>query len=139
MGSHQIVPLERTGATTILVDRGWVPKKLPSPLDNPSGIVAVTGYVRPEESQHWFSAADDVAVRQFYTLDPRAIGAAVGVADPAPFILVALGEAGASYPSPAQSLPRPPNNHLSYIITWYGLAMVLIVIFIVWTRKAFRA
>jgi len=139
MGSHQIVPLERIGASTLLVDRGWAPEKRPTPLDDPAGVVTVTGYIRPRETQHWFSVADDVADRRFYTLDPKAIGAAVGVADPAPFILVALGEAGASYPSPAQYLPRPPNNHLSYIITWYGLAVALIVIFLVWTRKALRA
>jgi len=33
-------------------------------------------------------------------------------------------------------LPRPPNNHLQYAITWYGLAAALLVIFTVWVRKA---
>ncbi len=70
------------------------------------------------------------AARQFYTLDPKAIGAALGVPDPAPFTLVALGPSTAeTYPAPAQHLPRPPNNHLSYAITWYGLAVALVVIF----------
>jgi surfeit locus 1 family protein len=35
-------------------------------------------------------------------------------------------------------LPRPPNNHLSYVITWYGLAAALAVIFAAWVRKALR-
>jgi len=32
-------------------------------------------------------------------------------------------------------LPRPPNNHLQYALTWYGLAAALVVTFIAWIRK----
>jgi len=42
-------------------------------------------------------------------------------------------------PIPEQHLPQPPNNHLAYAITWYGLAGALLVIFITWARKATRA
>jgi surfeit locus 1 family protein len=140
MGSYQVVPLERDNGGVVLVERGWVPQKREQKLDDPAGEVAVTGYVRPGETQHWFSAADDVAGRSFFTLDPQAIGAAVGVPNPAPFTLVAMGPAVAGiYPAPAQHLPRPPNNHLAYVITWYGLAAALIVIFGVWVRKALRS
>ena len=140
MGSSQIVPLERDGAPTILVDRGWVPQKREASLNDPAGMVTVIGYVRPSEKSGWFSAADDAPERQFYTLNPRAIGMAVGVPDPAPFTLVSLGSPSAgSYPAPAEHLPQPPNNHLSYIITWYGLAVALVVIFATWMRKALRA
>ena len=79
MGFYQIVPLVREEAPTVLVDRGWIPQKRELPLNDPTGAVTVTGYVRPREKQSWFSAADDEATRQFYTLDPQAIGAAVGV------------------------------------------------------------
>lgn len=137
MGSYQLVPLEREGAPPILVDRGWVPEKPQTPLDDPAGVVTITGYVRPGDKPHWFSPADDAAARQFYTLDPAAIGAALGVRNLEPFTLVALGPSLADiYPAPAQNLPRPPNNHLSYAITWYGLAVALVVIFAVWVRKA---
>ncbi len=140
IGYYQVVPLERDGAPVIMVDRGWVPQKREAPLNDPAGDVTVSGYVRPAETQSWFSASDDVATRQFFTLDPAAIGAAVGKPDPAPFTLVAMGPAvPAVYPAPAQHLPRPPNNHLSYVITWYGLAVSLAVIFGVWVRKALRS
>jgi surfeit locus 1 family protein len=139
MGFHQIVPLEREGARTILVDRGWIPQKRETPLNDPGGIVTVTGYFRPGDRPHWFSPADDEAARQFYTLDPNAIGASVGVSDPTPFVLVAMGPPMAeAYPAPAQHLPEPPNNHLSYVITWYGLAVALLFIFGIWARKTLR-
>jgi surfeit locus 1 family protein len=140
LGFYQIVPLDRDRSATILVDRGWVPQKREIPLDDPNGVVTITGYVRPPEKQSWFSVADDHATRQFYTLDPQTIGSAVGVSEPAPFTLVAIGPSSAeSYPVPAQHLPRPPNNHLSYVITWYGLAASLLVIFGVWVRKVSRS
>jgi surfeit locus 1 family protein len=139
MGFYQIVPLERDGAPAILVVRGWVPQKRTAPLDEPAGLVTVSGYVRPGEAAHWFSPADDPSARQFYTLDPGVIGAAIGEHNLAPFTLVALGGSAAeAYPVPAQHLPQPPNNHLSYVITWYGLAVALLVIFVIWARKAIR-
>jgi surfeit locus 1 family protein len=139
MGSYQVVPLERDGARTVLVNRGWIPQKREAPLDDPAGEVTVTGYIRPGEASHWFSAADDSVGRQFFTLDPEAIGRAVGEPDVLPYALVALGpETARTFPAPARTLPRPPNNHLSYVITWYGLALSLIVVFVVWMRKATR-
>ena len=140
MGSYQVVPLERGNALTIMVDRGWIPQQREITPDDPAGIVTVAGYIRPGEKSSWFSAADDPTARQFYTLDPRTIGAAVGEANVEPFALVALGPVEPRvYPVPAQHLPRPSNNHLSYVITWYGLAAALIVIFGGWARKALRS
>jgi surfeit locus 1 family protein len=145
MGAQLIEPIREVNGELILVDRGWVPLSRTGPLDQPTGGVTVSGYVRFGDSQHWFSAADDPSARQFFTLDPRAIGAAIGQPDVRPFVLVALGAgsgAGAivqHWPDPVQHLPRPPNNHLSYAITWYGLAIALLAIFMIWARKGSRA
>ena len=136
MGAHLIVPLEREGGRTLLVDRGWVPLAPTAPLDLPAETVRLTGFMHPPETRSWFSAANDVAGRHFYTLDPSVISAALRLPDTAPFVLVVLGPALASrWPEPAHHLPRPPNNHLAYVITWYGLAGALVVIFLIWARK----
>jgi surfeit locus 1 family protein len=139
IGSYQVVPLQRDGAPTLLVNRGWIPEKREKPLNDPPGQVTVTGYVRPGDKPTWFSPADDVATRRFYTLDPDAMARALDIRDVPPFALVALGHEPINvYPAPADHLPRPPNNHLSYVITWYGLAAALVVVFAVWVRKALR-
>ncbi len=140
LGAALIEPLQRDGGAPILVDRGWVPLKGTRPVAMPDVAVTVAGFVYPAAAPGWFSARDDVPGRHFYTLDPAAIGAALGLNRVAPFILVALGAPPAEgLPIPAEHLPRPPNNHLQYAITWYGLAAVLAVIFTVWARKALRA
>jgi surfeit locus 1 family protein len=124
LGALLIEPLQREGAPPLLVDRGWVPIKRSSPVADTPGL---------------FSPHDDLAGRHFYTLDPRAIGAALGLDRVAPFILIAMGPPPPEgLPIPADHLPRPPNNHLQYAITWYGLAAALVVIFTVWVRKAAR-
>jgi surfeit locus 1 family protein len=140
LGTHLIVPLEHGDGDVVLVDRGWVPESRPHAIALPSGEVTVDGYVRPGDTPGLFSARDSPATRQFYTLDPAAIGAALGLRRVAPFILVAMGPTPPEhYPDPARHLPQPPNNHLSYAITWYGLAVALVVIFVLWARKVLTA
>jgi surfeit locus 1 family protein len=134
------VPLERSDGPPILVDRGWVPISRRHAIAMPPGEVSVEGYVRPAVRPGVFSATDDPVGRHFYTLDPVAIGAALGVTGLAPFTLVALGTGPPElYPDPARHLPRPPNNHLSYAITWFGLAVALLVVFVVWASRVIRA
>jgi surfeit locus 1 family protein len=140
MGAGLLVPLERSDGPPILVDRGWVPISRRHAIAMPQGEVSVEGYVRPAVRPGVFSASDDPVGRHFYTLDPAAIGAALGVTGLAPFTLVALGPGSPElYPDPARHLPRPPNNHLSYAITWFGLAGALLVVFVVWANRVIRA
>ena len=140
LGTQLIVPLERGDGDVVLVDRGWVPESRPRAIAQPSGDVTLEGYVRPGDTPGLFSARDSPATRQFYTLDPAAIGTALGLHRVDPFILVAMGPTPPErFPDPARHLPQPPNNHLSYAITWYGLAVALVVIFVLWARKALTA
>jgi surfeit locus 1 family protein len=138
-GAQLLALLTRPGEPDIVVDLGWVPTGdgAPDPLAPRATATPATvvGYVRPAEHPSWLSAADDPAARRFYTLDPRAIGAALGVRNVAPFTLVALGApASPDAPVPAENLPRPPNNHLQYAFTWFGLAGALMAVFVAWVR-----
>ncbi|WP_241665281.1 SURF1 family protein [Teichococcus oryzae] len=134
LGASLVTPLERSGSPPLLVNRGWVPLERTAPIDHPEGGVRIEGYVRPSESPGLFAATDDPAGRRFYTFDTAAIGAALGLPEVAPFALVAVAPAEGGLPQPARSLPRPTNNHLGYVVTWYGLALALVGVFIAWAR-----
>lgn len=135
IGAHVITPLERDGAEPVLVDRGWLPQGAPIPSGpDPARIV---GYVRAPDRAGWFTASDNPGQRRFFVLDPAAIGAALGLPHVAPFTLVALGPPGGS-PAPATALPRPPNDHLGYALTWFGLALCLLGVFVAYARTALR-
>ena len=107
-----------------------------APSRRPEGEVTVEGYVGPATQPGWFSATDDPA--DAAVLHARSGGDRRG-ARPAARRAVRPGGDGPApperYPDPARHLPRPPNNHLSYAITWYGLAVALVVIFVLWARK----
>ncbi len=132
MGTHLVEPLLRAGYPPLLVDLGWV-KYPPLPA---GGVVDVTGYIRPAEHPNWLSARDDPRGRRFYTLDPARIAAGIGLPAPLPYTLVAVGPP--AVPDPARGLPRPPNDHLQYAITWFSLSLVAIVMFLVWARGLSR-
>jgi cytochrome oxidase assembly protein ShyY1 len=34
---------------------------------------------------------------------------------------------------------RLRNEHLQYVVTWYGLALVLAAVFALWARSSFRS
>ena len=42
------------------------------------------------------------------------------------------------WPQPGRLVVNLPNNHLQYVVTWYGLALVLVVVFVVWALKSSR-
>ena len=141
-GAQVIGVLRRDGAPPVVVDLGWMPMDdgAPDPrraLAANQGPVTVSGYVRAPDRPGWLSATDDAASGRFYTLDPARIAAWLGVKDAAPFTLIAMGTpAGANAPVPAETLPRPPNNHLQYAFTWFGLAAALVAVFVSWAMKA---
>ncbi|MGH7056373.1 MAG: SURF1 family protein [Acetobacteraceae bacterium] len=138
-GGQLIVPLERAKGMPVLVDLGWVPVSDRHPAGLPSGLTTVAGYVRPAEHRGFLSAPDDVAGRRFFTLDPARIAATVGLGKVAPFTLIALGARQFGvYPMPAEHLPHPPNNHLEYALTWFGLALVVVLEFTIWSRQRLR-
>ena len=144
MGGQAVALLDRPGAKPLVVVLGWVPAGTATPpmtlrAISPRmilGEVDITGYVRLPERAGWLSAPDDLAGRHFYTLDPQVIGAALGAADVAAFTLVATGRAeGLGAPQPAETLPRPPNNHLQYALTWFGLAGALVAVFVAYVAR----
>ena len=132
IGSYVVGVLDQQAGPPIVVDMGWAPDTWHGDL--PAGTVQVEGYVRPPEHTPWLGTADDPAHRRFFALDPLGIGAALGNLRVEPFTIVALGPLG-GVPEPVQALPRPPNDHLSYAVTWFSLAAALVVVFAVFVKQ----
>lgn len=135
-GGQLIMPFRRQGGAVVLVDLGWVRGRRPKPVPVPAGPAAISGYVHKPAKAGIFAARNDPADRIFYSLDPAAIGAALGVPKVAPYVLVVLGPKPiAGGPIPAPALPLPPNNSRQYALTWFGLALVVVCEFVFYARK----
>ncbi len=137
-GAFRLGVIDRPGAAAVLVNEGWVPDGLaPDPAPRPAQIV---GYVLPSQTPSFFMPQGDAASHRFFAPDAKGIGAALGLKQVAPFIVVALGDVPpGTYPEPARHLPQPPNNHLSYALTWFGLAAILLGVFVLYARQRVHA
>ena len=138
MGSQLVAPLWRPNAPAVLVVLGWLMDGVSFNL--PSGEIHLTGYVRPPEHRGWLSAEDNTVTARFFTLDPQKIGKVLAI-DVEPFMVVVLqsenqeSQRSSFEPAAATQLPRPVNNHLSYALTWFGLAVTQLAVFGVWLRR----
>lgn len=135
LGTNLVTPLVRQIGPPILVVRGWIPLGGPQPrLNRPQDQVEVTGWIRPSEKPGLFSATDEPQNRRFYSFDIPAIAASMGLRRYESFGIVALGPGDGTFPDPARRPPELPNDHLGYAITWYGLALSLVAVLVVYLR-----
>jgi carboxypeptidase Taq len=139
MGAQVLMPLQMDNGTMVIVDRGWIPTTRKVAVPTPGGTVSVTGWLRPSEQQGLFTPPDVPNARRFYTMNPGTIGTVLGVAPVLPFVLMQLAQGPVDgYPIPQARLPRPPNNHLGYAFTWFGLALALLGVFGAYARRVIR-
>lgn len=144
-GYFVYTPLERAEGGLVLINRGFVPFDLKERASRPesaiAGEVTVTGLARERltEKPSFIVPDNDPAANIHYWKDWQLMVAQAGLApvDVLPFFI----DADAT-PNPG-GLPVGgvtridlPNNHLQYAITWYGLALTLIVVVgaFVWRR-----
>lgn len=136
MGPGYLVmtPLALAGGGTILVNRGYVPEKLRDPAaraaGEPSGTVTVTGLMRQPEPRNAFTPADELDNNLFFTRDPVLIARRDGLSDAAPFTIDADATPNpGGWPRGGMTELVIPNNHFSYAITWFGLALGLFCVY----------
>jgi surfeit locus 1 family protein len=138
-GAQLVMPFRRDNGDVVMVDLGWVEGRSPRPAPVPAGPAMVSGYIQRAQNFGPFAAKSDPAKGIFYTLDPVRIGAALGLDRVAPYTLIVLGPKPiAGGPVPAASLPEPPNNSQQYALTWFGLAIVVVIEFLFYARKRLR-
>jgi surfeit locus 1 family protein len=124
-------PAKLPDGRVVVVNRGYVP--LDYVTQSPPGRVELTGYLRWPEPKSSFVASSDDKGETWFVRDQRAMAAARGWGEVAPFYI------DQEAPVPQGGLPRPAklrvtlrNDHLGYALTWFGLAAVLAVVFAVW-------
>jgi surfeit locus 1 family protein len=132
-GFKVITPLHLVSGCTILVDRGWVAEDKKDPATRKAGQfegeLEVTGTLRPSSAPGTFTPPPDIESRTFYNRDSAAIAAALGVTLQRALILEATSAIDGG-PEPRPSDVNIPDNHLNYALTWYSLAVVLLVIYL---------
>ncbi|WP_188915628.1 SURF1 family protein [Salinarimonas ramus] len=140
-GYYLLTPLRLETGAIVVVNRGFVPTPLLEEAAEPEGAVTVEGLVRASEEQPPFVPDNDPAAGQWFTRDLDAIAQARGLERVAPFYVDAVRDEAApadAWPRGGATVLEPPNNHLQYAFTWFGLAAVLAVVFTVFSWKWVR-
>jgi surfeit locus 1 family protein len=125
---------------SIVVNRGFVPEGWQDPKYRSTiemnGSIDMIGVLRWPEVRTVFAPTDRPDSNLWFVRDPGAIAAAKGWGEVAPFYLEFEA------PQPPGGLPRAGplkvslrNAHLQYALTWYGLALAVAVLFVVWLRQ----
>jgi surfeit locus 1 family protein len=139
-GYWVLTPLEIAGGATFIINRGFVPLERKDPATRRegqlTGTVNVMGLLRLPERRSWFTPADDPAHHLWQVRDPAAIAQAYGLARASPFFIDADGTPNpGGLPEGGETKLVFPNRHLEYAITWFGLALTLVIVFIAFARK----
>jgi len=140
VGGHLIVPLELAdGRGTVIVDRGWMPlPALRAFAAGPEADTRIDGFVRAYVMPGYFVPANEPAANNWFFMHEAGMLTAAGLSGPVGFYVQAGPAASPPETFPAGAVPEVNlrNSHLEYAVTWYALAAVLAVIFVVfhWRR-----
>jgi len=135
-GYNIFTPLILDTGGVILVDRGWVPhdlKKAANRLESlVSGKVIIDGMLVAGEGQATFTPDNDIEKNIWFWLDINSIVAIAKLELPMFDVrATAMGLGGdLDYPIMADGEVAIRNDHLQYAITWYALAIALLVIYV---------
>ncbi len=143
-GFDVITPLALEDGRLVLVDRGWVPSARRAPETRPAGqipgVVTIEGQVRTGgwNGSDLFRPANQPAENYWLWMDLPAMAAQAGVggagaagAITSLYVVAGPGDNPGGLPIGGLRPVEVRNNHLGYALTWYALALALLVIYVV--------
>lgn len=142
VGFDVLTPLVRADGRLVFVNRGFVPTGLRDPVRRAAGEIAgpvrVAGLLRlpPAGKPNWFVPDNDPGHDRWFWIDLKAMAAADGLERVAPFYVDADATPNpGGWPQGGLTRVALPNHHLQYALTWFSLAVALLVIYVLYHRK----
>jgi surfeit locus 1 family protein len=141
-GYQVLTPLVEPGGRAIFVNRGYIPAELKDPAKRAAGQIAgtvrVQGLLRlpPAGRPNWFLPDNRPDLNYWFWVDLAAMSATDKLDRVAPFYIDAdVTPNPGGWPKGGVTRLMLPNNHLQYAITWFSLAVALIVIYVLYHRR----
>ncbi|HMD64074.1 MAG TPA: SURF1 family protein [Stellaceae bacterium] len=141
-GYHVLTPLLEPDGRVVFVNRGYIPAELKNPARRPAGQIAgrvrVQGLLRlpPAGRPNWFLPDNRPDLNYWFWIDLPAMSAADKLDRVASFYIDADATPNpGGWPKGGVTRLMLPNNHLQYAITWFSLAVALIVIYVLFHRR----
>lgn len=126
-GYWLVTPLRLADGSTVLVNRGFVPKRASIGASTPAGTVEIDGLLRISETGGGFLRKNSPVTQQWYSRDVAAIAKSHMLDNAAPYFVDAKekSETAADAPVGGLTVISFPNSHLVYALTWFALALMV--------------
>jgi len=136
-----LTPLRLASGAYVIVNRGFVPAALAAKLrhqTNAPGETHFTGLMRPPQGRNAFTPPDHPDKGTYFTRDPAVIAGYFHLSPMAPFTVDVDAVPGATgWPRGGTTERDLPNNHFNYALTWFGLAVGLLGVFVSFVFRKF--
>jgi cytochrome oxidase assembly protein ShyY1 len=143
-GTWAFLPARLATGQTVVVNAGFVDNTMQARSVEDRAVtplvtgapVKMSGYLRFPEAAGMLTPAESNAKRLWFARDTHAMAQALSWGAIAPFYI------DLEAPVPASGVPKPgplqvdlPDNHLQYAITWFALALSVVIAFVKWWRS----
>ena len=140
-GMHILTPLTRSdGGGHVLINRGWVPfdkvEIAARAAAQVEGEVLIDGLLRFPKGPGTFTPDNDLERNHWFFIDTAEMSRITGKTMESYYVMAGAAENPGGFPIGQQWTLDVRNNHLQYAITWFSLALALLVIYILYHRKA---
>lgn len=125
-GYWVLTPLQRDDGSIVIVNRGLISEEYKSPTSRPApeGPQVVNGLLRITEDKGWlFSQPNQPEIDKWHLRDVKAIAAAKGLTNVAPYFVDQELLDPTAWPRGGQTVLSFRNSHLSYALTWFALTL----------------
>ncbi len=144
-GFHVVTPFTLADGRIILVNRGWVSEAYSKPDSRDfaqiEGEVSLDAIVRFPGKKGYFVPENDAERGFWFTLVPSQIAAHLKLPEQAitSFYAASIRTSDViTLPIAARTKLNLRNSHLSYAVTWYGIALALIGVYLAFHHQAGR-
>jgi cytochrome oxidase assembly protein ShyY1 len=142
-GTWAFLPARLASGETIVINTGFVENTMQERDVEDRAVaklvtgrpVTLTGYLRFPEHAGLLTPAENREKRLWFVRDHEAMASQLGWGNVAPFYI------DLEQPVPANGVPKPGpltvhlrDDHMQYAITWFSLAVVVVIAFGVWVR-----
>lgn len=143
-GYQIITPVERPDGSFVMFNRGWVPLENRAPQTRQAGqiegLLTLTGIVRKPWTQNIFVAENEPQANIWFYGDLDGMAKFLGIVHYAPLFLEADETPNpGGLPIGGQSRVKISNDHLSYALTWFSLAIALLLVYGFYVAEQIRA
>lgn len=143
-GFHVVTPFRSADDRMVLVNRGWVSEAYREPETRPYSVqdeeVTIQTIVRAPQRKGYFVPENEPERGFWFTLKPDEVAAFLNLEEViTSYYLDAVRQGEViTLPIAADLKVDVPNAHLNYALTWYGIALSLIGVYIAYHVNAGR-